>query len=174
MNLRLRGTWAASLALLLPFGAASSVLAAPVPQTDLESLGTAESTDSISSGLTAEAHAAERNASGNLLSLTWSVENQGSSEVDFDWPQGTTYMYSNRMAYSGVTILSSNEGTRFHPVMDSAGDCLCSGNNSMDSKNFLRPGEKVVYWSMFSVPEDVESVDLEIPGFDPIEDVPLS
>ncbi len=175
MNLRHRWAWAISLMLVLPFGTASSVLAAPAPQTEnLDSLGTAESNDSISAGLTAEAHAAERNESGNLLSVAWSVENQGDAQATFNWPHGTTYMYHNANSYSGVTVSSSDEGQRYHPVMDSEGDCLCSGNINVDSKSTIEPGEKVAYWSMYSVPLDVNEIDLEIPGFDAIENIPVS
>lgn len=92
--------------------------------------------------------------------------------MDFNWPQGTSYMYNNSTSYSGVTII--NEGTKYHPLMDSNGECLCSGNTSLEMKNSLNPGEKVAYWSMFSVPSDVDTITLEIPGFDPIEDIPIS
>jgi hypothetical protein len=165
----------AALVLALPLTTASSVLAAPGPQTgDLESLGTSQSNDTISSGVSAEAHKAERNESGNILSVTWSVENTGVTQVAFSWPAGTTYMYNNHSSYSGVTVTSSDESNRYHPLMDSEGDCLCSGNTSLDSKNTLEPGDKVAYWSMFSVPSDVDSINLEIPGFDVIEDIPIS
>lgn len=175
MNRNFQAIGIAALVLAFPFTTASSVLAAPAPQANnLESLGTADSNEGVSSGLTSEAHAAERNESGNILSVTWSVENTGSTEVDFNWLQGASYMYSNQASYAGVTITSPDEGKRYHPLMDSDGACLCSGNYSLDTKNFLRPGEQVVYWSMFSVPDDVDSIDLEIPGFDPIEGIPIS
>lgn len=161
--------------LALPFVTASSALAHPAPKTEnLDSLGTAGSNDSISSGLIAEANAAERNESGDLLSVTWSIENSGSTQVVFNWPYGTTYMYHNPNSYSGVTVTSSDEGKRYHPLMDSEGNCLCSGNITIDSKSEIAPGEKVAYWSMFSVPTDIDEVDLEIPGFDVIEGVPIS
>lgn len=175
MNRNLQTSGIAALVLTLPLITASSVLAAPAPKTEnLESLGTAESNDPISSGLSAEAHEAERNDSGNLLSVTWSIENNGSTQALFNWPYGMTYMYHNANSYSGVTVTSSNESKRYHPLMDSEGDCLCSGNITVDSKSTIEPGEKVAYWSMFSVPEDVAEINLEIPGFDVIEDIPIS
>ena len=58
--------------------------------------------------------------------------------------------------------------------MDATGACLCSGNLSFDFKEKIQPGEKVAYWSMYSVPEDVDAITLEIPGFEPIEDIPIS
>ena len=58
--------------------------------------------------------------------------------------------------------------------MDSATECLCSGNTSTEFLAIIDPGEKVAYWSMYSVPEDVDAITLEIPGFEPIEDIPIS
>lgn len=94
--------------------------------------------------------------------------------VPFTWAVGTSYMYENTNSYSGVTVTSSSSAKRHHPVMDQNGDCLCSGDTSLEAKTFIEPGDKVVYWSMFSVPQDVDSIDLEIPGFDPIEGIPIS
>ena len=162
------------LAATLPFTTVSSAAAIPLPNTDyLDSLGSAESNHPNSEDLAVEAHSAERGES-SMVSVTWSIENNGGSRVTFNWPTGTTYMYNSSLAYSGVTALSPSEGTRFHPIMDSRGECLCSGSNSIDFKKEIDPGEQVAYWSMFSVPESVDSIDLEIPGFDPIEGIPIS
>lgn len=58
--------------------------------------------------------------------------------------------------------------------MDGDGACLCSGISSIDFKDRIHPDEQVAYWSMYSVPEDVDAITLEIPGFEPIEDIPIS
>jgi hypothetical protein len=162
------------LAATLPFTATSSASALTLPKTEnLDSLGSAESNDPQSENLSAESHAAERGDS-SFVSVTWSVENNGENSVIFDWPSGATYMYANSFAYSGVTAFSPSEGTRFHPIMDSNGECLCSGNISLDFKAQIDPGEKVAYWSMYSIPDNVDTIDLEIPGFEPIKDIPIS
>ncbi|WP_237449987.1 hypothetical protein [Nocardiopsis alba] len=169
----IRITSIATAIALIPMSATSSALALPGQRTgDLDSLGTSRSNEERSSGLSAEANSAERSSPGSLVSITWSVKNEGGDHVDFNWPQGTSYMYNNSTSYSGVTII--NEGTKYHPLMDSNGECLCSGNTSLEMKNSLKPGEQVAYWSMFSVPSDVDTITLEIPGFDPIEDIPIS
>lgn len=175
MDRNLRKVGITALVLTLPLLTASSVLASPAPQTEtLDSLGVADSSESISAGLSAEAHTVERNDSGNLLSVTWSIENSGDAPATFSWPSGTSYMYDDPSSFSGVTITSTDEGRRYHPLMDSEGDCLCSGNVSLDFKATIEPGEKVAYWSMYSVPLDVNEIDLEIPGFDAIENIPVS
>ncbi|MEU2940367.1 hypothetical protein ABZ620_05335 [Nocardiopsis alba] len=163
------------LASSLSLSTASGALAIQTPKDNgLDSLGTSGSNDEISSGLSAEANSAERSESSSVLSVTWSIENSGDSDAYFTWPNGSTYMYNDPLFYSGVTIKSTEENKRYHPIMDSSGECLCSGNASIDFKERIRPGEQVAYWSMFSVPSDVDTITLEIPGFDPIEDIPIS
>ena len=175
MNSTLRSIGSVVLVTAVSFSTASGVLASPYPMTgDLASEGTAESNEDISSNLVAEAPTAEKNESGNLLSVTWSIKNEGDGDVFFTWPTGTSYMYKDALTYSGVTVTSSSGDRRFHPVMDGDNNCLCSGNVSIDFKEHIGAGEKVAYWSMYSVPEDVDAITLEIPGFEPIEDIPIS
>lgn len=175
MKWNLRTAGIAAILLLTPISTTSSVLASSAPMTEnLDSLGSAESNDIQSTGLSAEAHAVDRNESGSLLSVTWSLENRGEQEAQLSWLAGNSYMYDLAISYSGVTIRSSDDNKRYHPLMDSDGDCLCSGNTSTEAKSFIRPGEKVAYWSLFSIPKNVDSIDLEIPGFDPIEGIPIS
>ncbi|WP_239648053.1 hypothetical protein [Nocardiopsis ganjiahuensis] len=139
----------------------------------MDTLGASTSNTDFSSGLSAEVHAAERDDSESFLSVTWSIRNDGGEDVYFDWPTGDSYLYSN-IPYSGVTATSSDMAKRFHPVMDSTDACLCSGVSSLDFKERIGPGEQVAYWSMFPVPADVNEIHLEIPGFDPIEGIPIS
>lgn len=175
MRIWLRTIGFSIFAASLSFSTGSSVLAASAPTTEkLDSLGAAESNENVSSGLTAEAHLAERSESGSLLSVTWSIKNEGDSDVRFNWPSGTSYMYSQPVYYSGVTTSSRDGHTRYHPLMDGVSDCVCSGQLSLDFKVLIKPEEQVAYWSMYSVPEDVDAITLEIPGFEPIEDIPIS
>ncbi|WP_306369181.1 hypothetical protein [Nocardiopsis sp. CC223A] len=148
--------------------------ASPMPSArDLDVLGSSQGNGRQSGNLTAEVNQAENNSQGNLLSVTWSIENTGTERVVLTWLEGKTYTYSGAN-YAGVTITQSNGGTRYHPVMDGSGECLCSGDNSSTFRERIEPGEKISYWSMFSVPTGVERISVEIPGFDPIEDIPIS
>jgi hypothetical protein len=139
---------------------------------DLDLLGSSSGSGSQSE-LVAHVHQAERNEAGNLLSVTWSIENPTSNPVVVTWLADRTYTYSGPY-FSAVTALSSDGATRFHPIMDGSGECVCSGNTSSDFSERVEAGESTAYWSMFSVPSDIESVSVEIPGFDPIEDIPIS
>ncbi|QUX31918.1 hypothetical protein KGD83_23045 [Nocardiopsis akebiae] len=89
------------------------------------------------------------------------------------WLRDRSYSYTGQN-FAGVTMANSDEGTRYHPIMDGNGTCLCSGSISNDLVQNLGSGDEVTYWSLFSVPDDIESVTVEIPNFDPIEDIPIS
>jgi hypothetical protein len=148
--------------------------ASPLPRIEnLDSLGNSSGNTGRSANLTAEVNQATRNESGNLLSVVWSIENNSEDRVVVTWIADRSYTYSGPY-FSGVTVLSSDGGTRYHPVMDGSGECLCSGNTSSNFKERIEPEEKVAYWSLFSVPKNVETLTIEIPEFDPIEDIPIS
>lgn len=175
MQNKMRAASILAISCLLPFSTASGALASQFPMTEnLDSLGSAESNEDMSNGLIAEAHTAERGEAGTFVSITWSIENNGGSEVYFGWPHGQSYTYSDPTYYSGVTATSENGSSRHHPLMDSTTECLCSGNTSTEFLAIIDPGEQVAYWSMYSLPEDVDAITLEIPGFEPIEDIPIS
>lgn len=150
----------------------SAASAAPLT-VNLDSLGTAQGNSNLSADLIAAVHQAERDQSGTFLTVTWSIENSGSNPAGIVWIRDRTYSYSSPN-YAGVTAVSDDSGTRFHPIMDGNGECLCSGPTSNNIAQQVEPDAQVAYWSLFSIPEDVESVTIEVPEFDPIEDVPIS
>lgn len=160
-----------ALVLIAPFVVSASASASTMPrENDLESLGSSSGTEGRSSNLTLEVQKVEKNATENLLSVTWSVENTGNDGVSLTWLNEGSYQYSGPF-FSAVNIMDSDSERKFHPVMDGAGSCLCSGNTSSSFVRRVDPGEQVSYWSLFSVPGDVESIDLEAPGFEPVEDI---
>ncbi|WP_241479645.1 hypothetical protein [Nocardiopsis lucentensis] len=170
-----RGIYLATLTALLLTNTPGSTGASSTPplKTNLDSLGSAYGNWPRSNGLNAHVHQANRNESENLLSVVWSIENPASQSVSITWIADRSYTYTGPY-FSGVTVVTTDESSRFHPVMDGAGSCVCSGDTAHDFKRQIPPNEQVAYWSLFSVPSDVESVTVEIPGFDPIEDVPIS
>ena len=143
------------------------------PANDLEVLGTSPGNAEESSELVAEVHQAEKDDSGAFLSLTWGIKNNGDGQASMLWLRDRSYSYTGQN-FAGVTLVNPDEGTRYHPIMDGNGTCLCSGSISNDLVQNLGSGDKVAYWSLFSVPDDIDSVTVEIPNFDPIEDIPIS
>ncbi|WP_155988897.1 hypothetical protein [Nocardiopsis sp. CNT312] len=138
----------------------------------LTSLGEAHGNSEISSGMSAHIHSAERNGSGKLLSLTWSIENESGRADLITWIRSRHYTYTGPY-YSGIALVDDNY-RRFHPLRDSDGSCVCSGATSSNFKSYVRLNEQATYWSLYSIPEDIETVTVEITGFEPIEDIPIS
>ncbi|WP_193517633.1 hypothetical protein [Nocardiopsis kunsanensis] len=135
--------------------------------------GPAEGNEPESQGLTVEAKKIKRNEGGNLISIDWSISNETDSDVALTWlHEKQTYTY-NGDYYSGVTIVDPNTDTRHHPLMDQSGECVCAGNTSSRFYNQVVSGGESAYWSLFSTPSDVETLTLEVPGFEPIEDIPI-
>lgn len=171
-NFRLLGIAIALLS--IPSMTTSTASAATFASTvDLDTLGTSESNDARSSDLTAAVHEAKRDESGSFLFVTWSIENGSSERKVLTWLSGSTYIYSGS-SFSGVTITSPESGEKYYPIMDSQGMCLCSGNTSNNIQTGLNPGEQVAYWSTYSVSSTAQTVSIDIPGFESIEDIPIS
>ncbi|WP_232831951.1 hypothetical protein [Nocardiopsis sp. FIRDI 009] len=170
-----RGIFLATITVLLLVTVPGSTGASSTPPraTDLDSLGSASGNWPQSNGLNAHVHQVNRNKSGNLLSAVWSIENPTNQSISITWIADRSYTYTGPY-FSGVTLVAADGTNRFHPVMDGTGACVCSGDISYDFKRQIPANEQIAYWSLFSVPSDVDSVDVEIPGFDPIEDVPIS
>lgn len=162
----------ASITIALLF--ATSASASTHPRTgNLDSLGSSSGIENESHGLIAEVHEAETDDSESFLSVTWSIENTRSSVAPLAWLRDGSYLYTGTN-FAGVTIVDRESGIKYHPIMDGEGACLCSGEDSNEFSIALREGKKVAYWSLYSIPQGIESFDLELPKFDPIEDIPIS
>ncbi|WP_304453868.1 hypothetical protein [Nocardiopsis sp. YSL2] len=146
----------------------------PAPQSqDLDVLGTGNGNEPRSSQLTAEVNEATRNESGNLLSVTWSITNNGNEDVVLSWFIDQSYAYTGR-TFSAITATNTDGSIRYHPIMDDEGYCLCSGEYSAQLDVTASSGQTITYWSTFSVPSSLDSITVDIPEFDPIEDIPIS
>ena len=150
----------------------SSASAAP-RSTELEILASANGNEVRSSDLVAEVNYAEKSEEGNLVAVTWSIKNEGSGHVVLSWFNEHTYTY-NGPTFAGVTALDPESGTRFQPIMDGENYCLCSGEYSAQLQETALPENTVTYWSLYSIPEEINKFSLEIPEFELLEDIPIS
>ena len=141
--------------------------------TNLQVLGSTQGNQEETAQLIAEVNLAEMSADKDVLSVTWSIKNTGDTNVVLTWLHQGSYTYTGSFL-SGVTASSPETKTKYHPLMDGVGECVCSGNISSDFTRNLSPEEKLTYWSLYPTQKEVETVTIEIPGFDPIEDIPIS
>ncbi|GAA4584170.1 hypothetical protein GCM10023194_23400 [Planotetraspora phitsanulokensis] len=110
--------------------------------------------------LTATVDAATRQ--GTSVSIRFSVKVSGAKQW---WPSD---LFGDTA--SGVSLIDSPSGSKFSPASKD-GDCLCT---SMP-KQWLKSGDTLpVYASYSDVPESVETVGVDIPGFGLIPGVPIS
>jgi hypothetical protein len=72
----------------------------------------------------------------------------------------------SRTDLAGIGLVDQAEQKMYLPVLDDAGDCLCTNMNSLSR---IYPGESYDLAATFGgVPDGVETLDLHIPGFPPI------
>lgn len=125
-----------------------------------------------------EINSLDRSPNSGLTSLAYTIENKGKSEsesIKGFLRNADTYKYGHPrdMRLNSPTLV--NNETKYLTIMDSEDDCLCPrGTGSNDIPDEIPAGESVPVWSSYWVPDNVSTVTVEIPGFDPIKDVPIS
>ncbi|GAA1768251.1 hypothetical protein [Streptomonospora arabica] len=140
------------------------------------SLGSSQTNDEIDDlpDATADIIGLDGSKSSGFVSLTVRITNKGTSkDIHYAQFENPTYLYREAV-FSGISLIDDEKDNRHHPVMDEHDYCLCSGYAPrLPFSAFVRPGESVDYWAMYHVPKELNTVDVKIPGFDPIEDVPV-
>ncbi|GAA0964231.1 OmpA family protein [Actinocorallia libanotica] len=111
-----------------------------------------------------DVNAVHRDSAG-LVSLVWSVTNKGSGEINLNasFSAWLTDRYKI-VSTSGVSLVDPAAKVRYGPLRDDAGVCLCFQGN-LSGNYSLAPGEKVTYGSLYKLPADLETVDVEIPFY---------
>ncbi|GAA3754684.1 hypothetical protein HDA32_004293 [Spinactinospora alkalitolerans] len=127
-------------------------------------------------GANAEVNQIQRSESSNYTSLTWSVRNNSQQDINFTDFSESGYVYEV-LSTSGVTLLDEKNGIRYYPYIDSEEHCVCSGPGySSGSGQFhaiVQPEGYATYWDAYKLSEDTTEVTVEIPGFLPIQNVPV-
>lgn len=73
---------------------------------------------------------------------------------------------------AGASLIDGEAQQAYLTIIDSEGVCLCSGD--LDSVT-VPPGESVELYADFGgVPDDVERLDVQVPGFSPVTEVAIS
>lgn len=150
---------------------------APAPNSsETSSLGSSKASNSSWSGAVIEIRELKRSGSGNYAQLVWTLNNRSSSPINLGDLRNRTYNYPGASSGSGLVLFDESNKLRFHPYIDSDEDCICAGaDNSPGMFNLItEPGTQNTYWASYQLPPDVETVTVEIPGFLPVKDVPVS
>lgn len=73
---------------------------------------------------------------------------------------------------AGASLVDGEAQKAYLTIIDSEGVCLCSGE--LDALA-VAPGDSIELYADFGgVPDDVERLDVQVPGFSPVTEVPLS
>ncbi|PYQ51661.1 MAG: hypothetical protein DMF59_07205 [Acidobacteria bacterium] len=132
--------------------------------------GVVASTDGETSGTHIDVTEFKR-ASGNTVSLKFVLTNSGSdSFAMYGHKLGDHDMRHDYKSVGGIHLVDPVNKKKYFVVRDSEQKCICS-NEVAD----VKPGEKVNLWAKFPAPPpDVTKVTIEVPHFQPMDDVPIS
>jgi hypothetical protein len=116
-----------------------------------------------------------KRVSGNMVSLKFVLVNDSSAALnvgdDYQGPESSpSGIGRDAFAFSGVTLEDASASTKYTVVRDTDGNCLCSTNvQSIPAKS------SVNLWAKFTAPPDsVTKLNVVLPHFQPVEDVPLT
>lgn len=155
------------------FASLSNPASAAPTSTELVALGSASSIESFPSEAVATINEVKRSEEGSLVSFTWTVTNRGSRQVDFTEFTERTYDFPG-VAVDGIKASSPESGSIFYPVRDSTLSCVCSAETkSPELTELIDPDRQATYWGLFSIPQEIERINISIPGFEEIENIPI-
>lgn len=113
-----------------------------------------------------------KRGSGGTVTLKFTVSNSGSERLSF----GSAYLGDSHISaddyrdVSGIHLVDPVNKKKYFVVVDAERKCLCS-KNIPD----LDAGGKLSLWAKFPAPPpEVAKVTIEIPHFQPIDDVTIS
>ncbi|MDA8372075.1 MAG: hypothetical protein M0026_19725 [Nocardiopsaceae bacterium] len=146
------------------------------PPADLPILASGSPINEDAEGTTADINRVQRAEASTYTSLTWTLTNGSTGNIGITNFSNKVYRYNakTKTAISGVSLIDEKSETRYYPLKDSNNICLCSGTGRGPKfHDSVKRGRNATYWNAFSIPEDVDTVTIEIPGFKPIKDIKI-
>ncbi len=109
-----------------------------------------------------DVNAVHRDSAG-LVSLVWTVTNRGDAEINLRsaFKDDNAYRYKI-VSTSGVALVDPATRMRYGPLRDDDGVCLCFQGN-LSGNTTLDPGENATYSSLYKLPAETTTVDVQIP-----------
>lgn len=160
---------------LLSFGAASALVLAPVQASaapaELETIAEAQGIGEDTLDASVEVNEVARDSTGEFVTLVYTIEYQGSDDLYLG--NVTDNRDYGRHAQAGTALADSTGQERYYPLANEDEKCLCTIRSGSSIIDRLGPDESVTYWAMYMVPEDVDAVDVEVPEFGELADLPL-
>lgn len=145
----------------------------PLAEAEYNGENTADPADSIDA--TVEINSLEREKNGELTTLSLTVRNED-PKVNVrlsDTLRSPVYIYDQLHVVSGVT-LDDPKKTRYYNLTDENFYCLCSTSAGTSSPSTIKMGEYGSAWATFLIPEELTEVTVNVPGFEPMKNIPVS
>lgn len=138
-------------------------------------LGEAQADDAPSS-VSIEVNALTRSPGGDLVTMDYTIVNSDSEErYGVSEDLGESVFAYGPGSMSGATLLDASNEVRYFAVANSDDRCICPKSSGGDVvPKYVEPQKSQSTWTSFFVPEEVDSVTVEFPGFQPVEDTPIS
>ncbi|WP_133742519.1 hypothetical protein [Actinorugispora endophytica] len=148
----------------------------PSNSSNLPSIGSSQASNSTWEGAIIEIRELKRNETGDYALLIWTLQNNSNADISLGFLENKTYIYPGSSTGSGLVLIDESQGIRFNPYIDSDQDCVCAGADHNPTMFHLltSPGFQNTYWASYRLPKETNEVTVEIPGFLPIKDVPVS
>jgi len=171
------GLLAIALVLVTPTAhAQNSTETAPSSSQALPSIGSTTAAHSAWEGARIEINELKRSTTGQYTSLTWTLYNNSNEVIMIHQFKNSVYLYPSGASGNGLVLIDEERGIRFNTYIDSEGGCLCAGtdNDYLSFNSKTNPGRYNTYWASYQIPKETKKVTIEIPGFHPVKDVPIS
>jgi hypothetical protein len=122
-------------------------------------------------GLQLQVNSVKRDSTG-IVTVTWTIINNGKGPVH------TFNAFSDEvdgyygLSVSNVQIVDQAQQLKYHPLIDTKMICYCSQGASADDN--LTPGNKIALQDLYKPDPGVTKVDVEVAGFEPAKNVPVT
>jgi len=115
-----------------------------------------------------------KRVSAKIISLKFVLENNSNSPItigeDFSPTGSPTEQARDNNTISGVYLEDLSGPTKYYVARDDKGNCVCSSDIPS-----IKPKSKMTLWARFPAPPgDVAKMNVVVPHFQPVEDVPLT
>lgn len=111
----------------------------------------------------------ELKRSGDTVTLKFTIYNDSNAELDTGSRFNDSKNYKGFRNFSLVHLIDAASKKKYFVAADSDGNCVCS-----EGVDDIKPKTQVNLWAKFPAPPDsVQKITVEIPHFNPIDDVPI-
>lgn len=122
-------------------------------------------------GMTLQINSAKRDSSG-IVTLKWTVENSSGHWLDaFNKFWDYLYRYTGG-SVSDEGLIDQAKQVKYHPLIDTEMTCYCSSGGS--SPDAIAANGEMSFTDMYEPSPDVTKVDVEVAGFKPVKNIPIT